>query len=520
MRKPHLTIAALLLSSLPSPALNDASLHLRAAGVDVATQRFYLQWSVPNLGDTADVKGFQIYRLKEDAQGNITMDTLAEAGNRTVHFLDDATPCCTPSIYTIQLIPKNPADGIPTYKPPFRTMQLNDATLDSCANAINLRWSSYQQLDQYSKSPEPLPAFTGEVRYHIYGHIGGSTFEPDSAAWLATSSGATSFALPVTKEKQRYHLYVAAVYNGGKDTSYSNRTSIFVPTPIRPQHIYMDSVLGEKQSVTLHFRIDEATEYTRFWAEKSPAINGEYRLFEEFADKRRASATDNASDGSYSFYRISAVNACGSVTASSPAVTNLAPTVLGEAAPDVRWDVAVWHDGSSGATRRAQQYGVCRTSPQSAAGLVGITEDVSISDNLSPLPDSVVCSTPLCYRVEAFIYSDAQQPLTYVRSPETCTAVATRLLMPNAVQPGSEVVNELTGKSRSRFEPLCSCMKSYALSVYTSGGKLIYSGAEPWNARENNNGNFVREGAYIYHIKITFVNGEQTEKAGTVTVVY
>ena len=151
---------------------------------------------------------------------------------------------------------------------------------------------------------------------------------------------------------------------------------------------------------------------------------------------------------------------------------------------------------------------------------MGSTEDASISDNHSNLPDTLICSGQLCYRVEALVLDDRQQPLTRVRSSETCAAVATRLSMPNAVQPGSEIVNALTGKSRSRFEPLCSCMKSYALSVYTSSGALIYSGAEPWSARENNSGNFVREGAYIYHIKITFVNGEQIEKTGTVTVVY
>ncbi|MDR0566806.1 MAG: hypothetical protein LBG47_07220 [Prevotellaceae bacterium] len=521
MRKLYLAIPALLLSSAPLPALNDASLRFRAAGVDVASQTFYVQWSLADISDTADVKGFRVLKLVEDPQGNIIMDTLAEVGNRATRFTDDSAPCCTPGIYAVQLISKEPLGGGFVYQPPFRTMQLRSATLDACANAISLQWSPYQQLDQYSISPPvPLPAFTSEVRYHLYGHIGGDAFDPDSAVWLATSNGATSLTLPVAKEKQRYHLYVAAVYNNGKDTSYSNRTDVFVPTPIRPQHIHLDSVLSERQSTTLRFRIDPATEYTRFWAEKSPEINGAYRTFEEFSDKRQTSITDNASGVSYSFYRISAVNACERVTASSAAVTSLAPAVLGETTPAIRWDIAVWHDAGSGATHRAQRYSVRRTSPPGAAGPVADTDDLSLSDDLSHLPDSVACAGQRCYRVEADILDNSRQPLAYVRSAEACTAVANRMEMPNAVQPGSEARNEFTGKSRSMFEPLCACMKEYTLAIYTANGRLVYSGAEPWNARENNSGNFVAQAAYIYHIKITFVSGEQAEKTGTVTVVY
>lgn len=517
MRKLHFTIAALLLSAFRLPAMNDASLRFRAAGVDIATQKVYLQWSVPNLSDTAEIKGFRILNRKDDAEGNVIIDTLAEADSHAERFVvDDTALCCTPGIYTLQLIPKDTAN-VPPYKPPFRTMQLDEATLDTCANTILLQWSDYQQLDW---ELIPLLEFTAGVRYHIYGYAGGSTFAPDSAAWLATSGGVTSFALPVTREKHRYHLYVAAVYNDGKDTSYSNRTSIFVPTPVRPQHIYLDSVLSENQRTTLHFRVDAATEYEHFWAEKSSGVNDEYRMFAAFTDKRQASITDDASGGSYSFYRISAVNACGRVAASSPAVTSLVPVVSGEPTTAIRWNIAVWHDGSSGVTRQAQRYDVYRTSPPSAAGLVGSTEDVSINDDLSHLPDSVACSSDLCYRVEAIIANDEQHPPACVRASGACTAVGARLLMPNAVQPGSEVVNPFTGKSRSKFEPLCSCMKSYTLSVYTSSGALVYSGAAPWSARESNSGNFVNEGTYIYHIKVTFVNGEQVEKAGTVTVAY
>ncbi|MDR3188772.1 MAG: hypothetical protein LBT94_06265 [Prevotellaceae bacterium] len=513
-----------LLATTGKLALSDASLRFRAAGVDIATQKFYLQWSVPNLSDTADIKGFWVLRLTKDTQANPIMDTLNEVSSRAMRYLDTVTPCCEPSMYTINLIPKNPSDGGTAYKPPLQTMLLDPPMLDECKHVINLQWSAYRKFDMFSMPPEPDASFAGEVRYHLYGYIGGSAFKPDSATWLATSDGATSFALPITKEKQYYHLYVAAVYNGGSDTSYSNRVSLFVSLPIRPQHIYLDSVIGEGPRATLHFRIDTATEYTRFWAEKSSDINGEYHRFGELADKHQRSATDEAQGSVYSFYRISAVNGCGQVTASSPVVTNLVPNLVplafGELSPSIRWNMAVWHDGGGSVARHAQQYSVYRTSPSGVAGLVDSTTETSIRDDLSHLSDSVICSARICYRVEAAICNDSRQPLAYVRSSEACTDITPNLLMPNAVQPYGEEVNPSTGKSRRNFEPLCACMKSYTLSVYSPSGALIYSGAEPWNGRKSNSENFVSEGTYIYHIKITFVSGEQVQKTGTVTVVF
>ncbi|MDR1021977.1 MAG: hypothetical protein LBL94_01690 [Prevotellaceae bacterium] len=515
MQKFCTTIAALLFGSSLLLALSDASLSFRAAGVDIATQKYYLQWSVPNMSDTADIKGFQVLTLKEDGQGNVIMDTLAEVDNHVMRFVDMLSPCCNPNIYTIRLIPKSVS--YPPYQAPFRTMHLSEAVLDECAGAINLRWSDYQQLNPDNlTTPSPLPSFAGEVRYHIYGHVGGSAFKPDSAVWLATSGSATSFALPVTKEKQTCHLYVAAVYNNGSDTSYSNVTSIFVPLPVRPQYISIDSVVGEKESVTLHFRIDEATEYTRFWAEKSPEINGAYTVFEEFGSKQQASITDKP-DGGYWFYRISAVNGCNRAAASSPAITNLVPAVLSNPAAGVGWSMVMWSGDSA---RQAQRYDVYRTSPQRFAGFVGSTSATSIDEDFSQFPDSVICSNQLCYRVEAFVLDDRQQLVARVRSPEVCNAVNAQVLMPNAIQLSSDAVNPLTGKSRNRFEPLCSCVQGYTLYIYTPDGRLVYSGAEAWSGQEKNGGNFVPEGSYIYHIKITFVDGRREERTGTVTVVY
>ncbi|MDR0687255.1 MAG: hypothetical protein LBF55_01040 [Prevotellaceae bacterium] len=521
MQKRCMATAALLLGCCSLLALSNASLRFRAAGVDVAAQKYYLQWSVPSVSDTAYIKGFQILTLKEekvDGVVNVIMDTLAEVSSNVTRFVDEVSPCCTPNIYTIRLIPKDVSD-YPPFQAPFRTMQLGEPTLDSCANAINLSWSPYEQLDPYNlTTPTPLPSFASEVRYHICGYAGGSTFMPDSAVWLATSGSATSFALPVAKEKQHHHLYVAAVY--GSDTSYSSRASIFVPLPVRPQHITIDSVAGEGQSATLHFRIDRATEYTRFWAEKSSEISGPYAPFEEFDGKQQASITDNSLGSGYAFYRISAVNSCARAAASSPAVTNLAPAVLSEPAAGVRWNTVVWYDGSSGSTRTAHRYDVYRTSPPQLAGFIASTENTSIDEDFSQFPDSAVCSNRVCYRVEAFVDDDRQQPLARVRSPEACNFAAAQALMPNAIQLSSEVVNLATGKRRSMFEPLCSCVQGYTLYIYAPGGTLIYSGAEAWSGREKNSGSFVPEGSYVYHIKITFVNGDHTEKTGTVTVVH
>ncbi len=483
-------------------AINARDVHFRSAGVDVDSQKFLLQWDFPNpaLVDTVFVE-MLIYAPQ--LTNLYTIDTL---NNQSTQYLADSVGCCTPHAFALRL---KGADSTIFITNLFRTMQLNQLVLDSCANSISMRWSPYQKLSK--SSYQPISGFTDEIRYHIYGYAGSSTFNADSVVWLGTSEGDTSYVLDTVQVHKYYHLYVAAVY--GSDTSYSNRQSIFTPLPARPQYINIDSVLVGRKSTLLRFHIDPNTEYDRFCVEKSDNAEGEFIPFKEFTDKQQTSVSCDTDGSSLVFYRVSAINSCSLPTVSSPVATSLIVKAQNDGTRNtISWNQVTYNDS-------AATYNVYRTAPSELATFVGNTSLTSIIDNLSALPDSSILST-FCYIVEALIEGENQQPISYVRSYNTCSTVTPQVYMPNALQLSSSATNPITRKSRNLFEPVSSYAFNYMLYIYARNGKQIYKGSEPWNGRENNIGDFVTEGSYVYFAKITFANGNSLEKNGNVTVVY
>jgi len=491
-------------------AVDVSAVHFRSAGVDIATsQRYLLQWTFPNPNDTADIKNVLVLKLTTDEYGNTTLDSVAMLNNEATQYVDSINSCCEPIAYALRLFDKDPTKPAITTDL-FRTMKLNSPSLDTCANAIKLRWSNYEKLDRFDYPHyNPIAEFFEEVRYHIYGYAGGSVFNPDSVVWLAAVGNATFYALPIIAEKKYHHLFIAAVYNNSSDTSYSNRVQIFTPLPIRPHYISIDSVLVSEQSTTLRFRIDNSTEYNRFWVEKSNDANvWPTQPIVEFNNKQQTSITNNAGGNNIAFYRISAVNDCGRVTTSSPVAATLGTAVYNSNNVNyISWNAIRYDNHDAG-------YTVYRTSPAELAETLGSTSQTSITDDLSLLPDTSIGAT-FCYAVEAIIPNKY-----YVRSVNACYAITPQVYMPNALQLSSSIVNATTGKSRNLFEPVSSYKFTYTMYIYSRTGKQIYSGQQAWNGKENNTGEFVTEGSYVYFVKIFFANGNRTELTGNVVVVY
>lgn len=506
-------LLALCASIHTASAVDVSAVHFRAASIDIATQKYALQWYYPNPADTATIKEVLLMQLRTDELQNVNLETIDTVSRQVQLYLADTFTCCAPQSFGLKIIDTN-LNSPSVTTDLFRTMQLNALSLDTCANLINLRWSPYQKLLHFYPYDSIIADFTNEVRYHIYGHVGSSTFSMDSVEWLATSEGATSFALPVVQEKKYHHLFIAAVYNNGADTSYSNRESIFTPMLIRPQYIGVDSVLVSEQSTTLRFHIDPKTEYKRFWLEKSNDAGVGFQPIAEFGSKQQTAISSEGGGNAIVFYRISSVNSCSQVTASSPAATSLAVNAYSDGKVNtISWNKITYKGYDA-------TYNVYRTAPPELASLLASNVSVStITDDLSLLPDSVIGAT-LCYTVESFTQNEVLKTINYVSSVSTCSTITPEAYMPNAIQLSSSFINPATGKSRNLFEPVSSYALTYTLHIYARTGKQLYKGSEPWNGRENNTGEFVTEGSYVYLVKITFANGKQVEKTGNVTVVY
>ncbi|MGL4957184.1 MAG: hypothetical protein ACRC9X_08415 [Bacteroidales bacterium] len=481
--------------------------YFRSANVDPVNQRFSLQWQYPNPEDTSLIRQVQLLEVTEDALQNLTLDVFDSIPSYQTRYNDSRPNCCSPRAFAVRLEPKNPLD-FPLFTNPFRTMQIRSARIDECTNTIRLTWTPFEQLNKNSPY-SPIEGF--EVEYAVLAYIGGGDFKSDSVQYIASARNAQSLSIPIEFEQKYYHLYVAAIYNEGRDTSYSNIERIFTDLPLRPSFIRIDSLISGAKRTKLYFTIDQNTEYTNFQIETSPDANIGFVPFMVFSDKQNTVIEfDNIS---LSFFRVSAINDCEQVTYTSPSATNLQLSIsFRDLSNILEWNYVRYNTISA-------LYTVYRTSPIWFQGYISETTENKFIDNLQGFPDSFLI-TPICYVIEAIVKSDTDMHHHTVRGIETCYKIEPTVFMPNAIQVTSQEQNLLTGKRRNLFEPISSFKHTYQMEIHSRTGQLVYTGRNPWNGREQNVGNFLLEGAYHYRIIIIFADGTIHRKEGSVALIY
>ncbi|HSW67422.1 MAG TPA: gliding motility-associated C-terminal domain-containing protein [Bacteroidales bacterium] len=121
------------------------------------------------------------------------------------------------------------------------------------------------------------------------------------------------------------------------------------------------------------------------------------------------------------------------------------------------------------------------------------------------------------YFIEAIERRPDNSGITFVRSREAIIEILPDVIMPTAIAPNSSISNN--NRSRNIFEPIISFDAKYTLTIYDRWGGIIYYGNQGWNG-QNKNGEYVKEGTYIYRLVITTDNSGDVIKEGSVSVVY
>jgi hypothetical protein len=112
-----------------------------------------------------------------------------------------------------------------------------------------------------------------------------------------------------------------------------------------------------------------------------------------------------------------------------------------------------------------------------------------------------------------------------------CTYGEASVIMPDAVDPLSTVVNPQTGRARNQFGPVINTNSknyTYRLTILNRNGAVV---ADIVKNRDDNpldkswngclkNGERGAEDIYTYHLSVTFEGGQQEIMTGTVAVVY
>ncbi|MCS6896181.1 MAG: gliding motility-associated C-terminal domain-containing protein [Bacteroidia bacterium] len=117
--------------------------------------------------------------------------------------------------------------------------------------------------------------------------------------------------------------------------------------------------------------------------------------------------------------------------------------------------------------------------------------------------------------VASHLYLPGSYILTLVADIQGCRDTLTlrvivsgqrQLIIPNAFSPNGDGINDV-------WFPQGAGIQSVQLRIYDRWGKLMYQGNSPWR------GENAVEGVYTYVAEVTFIDGTQIERAGTLTLL-
>ena len=370
------------------------------------------------------------------------------------------------------------------------------AEYDSCRYSITLNWTPYVGWDE-------------SATYKIYGGIAGDAF-----TLLADNISDTTYTIIDVPDNEFYEVYIEAVnMQETSIVSASNRVTLRTTTPQRPEYLNIHTLKYIDSKVSLQFDIDANTELSTFLVTRGEQPDGIFETIHSFSNKTATLYEDNNVETIY-YYQLQALNSCDLQV---PVKEN---NVINNLQLSQETRNGQWHLSWSELYDNNPRYNLNRLQPNPAA-LLSLSTNTVFDDNI----DFTEPSLEYCYRVEA-VGEKGVKSIT-----EQCNIYEAEILMPNAVNPTSIVLNVVTGRARNQFGPLVyahSSMYQYQLEIYGKNGDKIASIQKmetdspldkSWLGTLSN-GNYAPEGMYIYRLKLTFTDGRVVTKTGSVAVVY
>ncbi len=369
---------------------------------------------------------------------------------------------------------------------------------DECTYDAVIHWSPYVGW------PEVDTEYAVSVDV---GNTGGYTV-------LVEHLSATSYVWHSVPTRVPVTILVQAI-NKKDNTAVSDakpETTIF-EFPRRPNYLTLDKLSDNSGSYTLDFMIDPATEFTVFEVQRATQ-GGNFATVYTFSDKTLATYTDIAGTGLFR-YRIAAKNSCGNTVAGSNEVPNIR---LQLEQNKNNWQLQ-W---STANAALITTYKLDRQQPN-PLNLLMNSQATAYTDPIPPMITEL--SLLFCYAIEGETQDGALTAST------NCVYYLPTVVMPDAVDPLSTVVNSQTGRARNQFGPIINANPktySYRLTILNRNGAVVADilkdlSDDPldksWIGNLKNE-NRSPEEVYTYHLSVTFEGGSQQTLTGTVVVVY
>lgn len=476
-----------------------------------------LYWTAPRSHNVRPAPtGYIIYRRVVDILGNSRKERIANVASNVFTYTDTQVDAgIKPESYTVASDGLNePSTQTNEHKTAFVT-----ARFDTCKNRIAVDWLHYVG---WGNSIEEYKVFLGTDSN------ADSFTQVDSVSGLVNSTFIYKVAADSIKMNETYYLYVKAKKKDVELYTKSNLTSISTNVAKPPSFMYVDSILSTAQQTEIYFTIDPTTEYKDFritrWEQtdrKSSLFSA--RTLHRFSDPNTTFFGDTtdlwAARSRKFYYKVDAYDGCERLLEKSNLCNSMAIRAHAKGTKaNLSWNSYYSPDGND------VRYKIYRVafSPEPL-------EPELIYDERNPTDSSLVDDLSIywgknynpkfCYFLEAYEMLPSSNQHRLSRSQTVCVEVVPDLVMPNALDPMSTVVNS-DGKPRNIFVPTISFLADYKLTIYSRWGGIVYEGVNTgWDGRFPN-GEYAKEGTYIYRIEVHPPSKRTISRTGYLSVIY
>lgn len=440
---------------------------LDSVSVDFTTQKIIMGWQK---SPSPDVKGYKILSYSGSIGAEIG-DT-----NTTTYLLvnQDITVPISLTIATYD------SCDITTPTSPIHSIILLDASIDTCANSINLNWTSYRGW--------PVE------EYGIYVSRNGSPY----SRFATTTNLNFTFTDFVLGEE--ICLFVRAYKQGSSITSSSRYICFTTREPVAPSTLYLSNVTVEGEALKIEWR-DELTSDIDSFAVYRKTTGAPQFIFgtKRNGSVERAYIDNNVNVNNTRYrYQVKAFDKCGKILALSNEAGNILLTIQSSS---LDWNFYTDWLGQVG----SQEIWFEESSTWNLLEVVGPADN--------QYTDTSSLANARCYLIKAIETNNPYGADKVSVSNTVCRFGQLHFYFPNAINPGSEnntfrVVGQYIDYERSSF------------TVFNRWGQMIYKSTniqEGWDGTLNND--LVPMGIYFFVADIWGVNGERKTTNGEIRII-
>jgi gliding motility-associated-like protein len=462
---------------------------LKLVNVDHLTGNVEIFWEK---SPSPDVFYYVVYLYQKDEMVGFPLDTIYDISETNYTRTNSGSSFYSES-FVIQAL--DSVKNFSTFSNALSTIY-TEAGLDSCNTKLEIKWNSY--------SSDPVRV----LNYSVLNSVDGGPFS--EVAQLTADK--TNFIIDDFDTDKRYCFIVKADLENGQ-ISGSNKVCLLTKMQKPPQWINADfATVRDDNKIELSFSVDPLSEINSYRIERKTGNDGDYEQIHQFTSSDKSlSYIDNKADISkINYYRIAALNNCGTPVTYSNICSNIVLSVFQNSGEiKLEWNAYREWTGGIGSYRLYANPGDGFTEIETIS-----PDDTVIIMNYRDIMYEV-SGDEICFILKAFEASNPYGEPGESSSRAVCVQAEINIIIPDTFTPDGNGINDL-------FFPVFSFTpEEYYLLITDLRRRKIFETRnfmDKWDGRFN--GALMPEGAYLWMLKIRTPSGDTITKSGTLTLIF